>query len=43
MQKVCLVGEGILVSDPTEDTGLRAAWSRWREKVIIFGKVFYVS
>ena len=28
LQKVCLMGEGLLVGSPTEDTGLRAAWSR---------------
>ena len=27
-QKVCLMGEGRLVGFPTEDTGLRVAWSR---------------
>ena len=27
--KVCLMGEGRRVNPPTEDTGLRVAWSRW--------------
>ena len=32
--QVCQMGEGRLVAPPTEDTGLRVAWSRFERRFV---------
>ena len=39
--KVCLMGEGRLVASPTEDTGLRVAWSRYKALFYFWRNIFY--
>ena len=34
--QVCQMGEGRLVAPPTEDTGLRVAWSRFERRCLLF-------